>query len=841
MRLCSQVMVSHFLGAAMVLCVASSVGAQQRPSRGQTPQAETQRGSGGLFGGRFFAPIKSMTGKIFGTDESNVEKTPVNPPPEFDANLEARRRRRSGPTNLPTVINDIPRPSADPPSMQEPSWLGGSTAVRQDVQESPNEQRSSRESNASRLPNARMNKATTIQDYALPPIVKQTNRLSSQSSSRKSNSVYEGTGNNETTPVSSNTDSTMVSSKADSETESYRPDAARAREVEEAPAPFSLGNASGEVTESTSKRERTGSSSQTRATIPSPPSRTANSIGVSREIPGTDDAFDATNDVSEFSYTPAKTIARPRSSTSSQTNSPSSSRPVNEIDNSIADDVAASSDVFASPSLGKQLPPPATAEIQTDLSSQLQSSDGRLAMSLPGVRMDLMGPASTRINQAATYVVRASNGSLEQLDGLLVRVGIPPGVEVVSAAPVHGAVEVEPETDGSSSVIWQLPLLAANSAEELRMTIQTTQPEHFALDVEWTALPITGQLRVDVDQPRLLVALEGASEVEFGQSSLYRLRVSNPGNAVAEQVVVRLNAADFGSSETNIGDIPAGGERVVEVELTFQETGTIEISALAESANVDLSAETQIAVDVASAELVASWTGPQRFYLGSIANYDLALENTGRTKSQNIECRVKLPEGVEPISVPNNGVYADSTIRWTVAELGNGEKEVFPIRLRMNSGGDLSLQFTCNGTAGGKSDAVLLTEIESITDLKLTVMDPVAPAPIDSQVEYVLEVYNRGSKPATNVAVIAQFSEGIEPVRGEGYKHQVMPGQIHFEPIAKVGPGERVELKVIALASSEGVHRFRAQVSCDDEETQLVHEESTRYMATQIGSSTTIR
>lgn len=458
-------------------------------------------------------------------------------------------------------------------------------------------------------------------------------------------------------------------------------------------------------------------------------------------------------------------------------------------------------------------------------------------MALPQVRLVLNGPQSIRIGESNSYSIQATNESIENLNGLLVRIGIPQGVSIDDTLTQAGSIEIEPEADGSRSVIWQVPRIEAGTTQDMRITLQTSQPKHFALDVEWTAMPLAGQLKVDVEQPALLIALEGASEAVFGEAKLYRLRIKNPGNADARDVAVQLTAAEFGSNETNIGDVPAGSERIVEVELTFQEMGAIQILATATSEQSDLVANTSIDVKVLAAELVAEWTGPSKFYQGSVARYDLKVSNRGTATSERVECTVSLPEGLEPVAVPDGAYFTGGNLTWSIDELDVSADQTFTLRLRMTTGGDQRLAFTARGSAGGKTDAELLTQVEAITDLKLTVVDPIAPAPTNSQVEYEVVIVNRGSKPAKNVQVIAQFSQGIEPVNATGQAHRLIPGQVLFEPIDLIGSGESVTLQIIAKASVDGTHRFRAQVTCDEDETQLVHEESTRYLATSASTT----
>jgi hypothetical protein len=91
---------------------------------------------------------------------------------------------------------------------------------------------------------------------------------------------------------------------------------------------------------------------------------------------------------------------------------------------------------------------------------------------------------------------------------------------------------------------------------------------------------------------------------------------------------------------------------------------------------------------------------------------------------------------------------------------------------------------------------------------------------------------NRGSKAAERVHVVAQFSEGIEPVEVVGGAAQIVPGQVLFKAIDSVEPGKEIVLKVIARAERDGNHRFRAQLTCGD--TRLVHEETSNFVADSV-------
>ncbi|MCA9159953.1 MAG: hypothetical protein KDA72_16585, partial [Planctomycetales bacterium] len=207
----------------------------------------------------------------------------------------------------------------------------------------------------------------------------------------------------------------------------------------------------------------------------------------------------------------------------------------------------------------------------------------------------------------------------------------------------------------------------------------------------------------------------------------------------------------------------------------------------------------------------------------------------------------QLPEGAGLVSAPPGAVLSGRELTWRIDELIAGGSEQYSVQLKLTADGANALALKCVGPGNVSASATAVTQVESITDLKLFVNDPIAPAPVGSEVLYELTLTNRGSKAATNVKVVAQFSDGIEPTRGEGHAARVVPGQTLFEPLPRLAAGETVNLKVFAKAAASGTHRFRVEVRADESEVRLVQEESTQYlepvsrMAAPMTKSSTLR
>ncbi len=502
--------------------------------------------------------------------------------------------------------------------------------------------------------------------------------------------------------------------------------------------------------------------------------------------------------------------------------------------NATASTVAANTDARSPTTASPKISMPTTITSTTNApqgkTSNVSKPTSGLQQTIPQVRLQVQGANSILVGQGSPYEIVATNEGKEVLQGLLVRASVPKGVQIGDVAVTDGNFEIDSD-EADNGVVWELEQLPAGTSKTLRLMINAVQAEHFALGLEWTVTPPSSQMQVHVQQPQLQLALEGPAEVDYGRPQIYRMRIRNPGNADVQKVSVELTAELYGSNQSEIGDIPAGSERVVEVELTFQQAGRLPIKAKAFSTISNLDASSNIEVNVQQSTLLATWNGPTEFYQGSTAEYELTIENQSGIVAREVTCNVKLPAGVDVIGLPPGITRSGDLLRWEIQSLGAQERIVYPVRLLMNQLGQNEISFSCESITGEPIQATIKTVVDAVADLHLSVTDPIAPAPVGQPVTYEITITNRGRKTAEDVFVVAQFSEGIEPTRVDGHTGKLIPGQVLFDAIPKIQPNETIVLKVLAEAAKPGTHRFRASVKCQGSEDDLLEEESTRYTA----------
>ncbi|GAB6165235.1 hypothetical protein JCM19992_12350 [Thermostilla marina] len=451
----------------------------------------------------------------------------------------------------------------------------------------------------------------------------------------------------------------------------------------------------------------------------------------------------------------------------------------------------------------------------------------------PIIQVRTLGPRRISVGKEGIYQIIVENTGNLGADQVTVSVDLPEWADVLSAETTTGATNVDVRP-GSRTFTWKIPHLPEAGQELLKLRIVPRQSKPFDLAVKWDFVPPATETQIEVQEAKLELSLDGPREILYGESAVYRLELANTGTGDAENLSIAL--LPMGSRTPvshHLGNLPAGEKKVVEIEMTARQIGqlTIQIDAHADG---NAQAHLSETISVLRPDLRVQVLGPPAHFVGQTATYRAVVQNPGTAAAKNVRLMVTLPAGFELIDYQGDARMAEDnrTVQWTIPSLAPGESAERELTCRFQSAGASRMTAVC--TADGNLNAAgdIITQIEAVPDLRLTVIDPTGPVPIGKPAEYKIIVENRGTKAAENVKVTGYFSRGIEPTTAVGQPHRILPGQVIFEPIPFLGPGEKATLTITAEAEDRGNHVFRAELSCEAAETHLVAEETTYFFQT---------
>ncbi len=455
-------------------------------------------------------------------------------------------------------------------------------------------------------------------------------------------------------------------------------------------------------------------------------------------------------------------------------------------------------------------------------SDTLNSSTGAL------LRVDTVGPEAIAVGEKADLTISLTNMGVTEAHQASVRVNLPQHLELVASQVEEGTARVQQESISGSVLVWSIDHLPARAERRMVLRVVPKKAMPLELPIEWSVAPLASVTRIQVQQPRLEVVLQGPNEVVYGDTKLYTVTVSNPGDGDARQVSLRLSLGEESSDELDIGTLPAGVSRKYEVEVTARHAGSLAIQAIVQGSN-ELRAEARELIHVRRADLKLETAGSAMQFAGSVGTYQVRVVNQGDAAAENLMALVRLPASAKYLRGLDQAEQHDDRLTWPVGRLAAGEERIYRFFCQLNQPGEARFDIAVRNDRDLETTNSLVTRVESIADLKMTINDPASPVPVGEDVLYEIEIVNRGSRAANQVQVIAQFSDGIEPVAVEGSPAELVPGQAVFAPIAHVDPGQTITLKVKARADREGSHIFRAELRCNDPEYRLVAEDTTTF------------
>ncbi len=466
----------------------------------------------------------------------------------------------------------------------------------------------------------------------------------------------------------------------------------------------------------------------------------------------------------------------------------------------------------------------------------LTSSNMLLSSKQPMIGSRVEGPRQILVGREATYRVILENSSEVLAEDLSAEVRIPEWADLVEVTSSSGVVQ-QSSVEGAGTLKWDLQSLAGHSSQSLLVKLIPRSGKPLNIAVEWTIAPVASQTIVEVQEPKLEMSLGGPEEVLYNKAQRYRLSLRNPGTGDAENVIVKLippGGDEQSASSHTIGKLAAGASKEIELELTAREAGELVMKATA-TALGGLQTEAVKNVHCLKPELEVDWRGSEEKYAGTEASYYFRIRNPGTADTEPVNVQVKLPSGAKLASA-SEGYRLDpltGVLSWQLPAIKAGDAQFLQIRCEVARAGTNRFELIAQTERGGlRASKEIETNVIALADLKLAVSDPKGPVAVGETAIYEIRIRNRGTTEAPNVGVVGLFSEGIDPIAVEGAQFTMRDGRVSVHPNS-LSAGEEMVLRIQAVASREGTHIFRAEVTCQDLDIKLAAEETTKFYEDQ--------
>ncbi|MBL8888724.1 MAG: hypothetical protein JNL67_02015 [Planctomycetaceae bacterium] len=477
---------------------------------------------------------------------------------------------------------------------------------------------------------------------------------------------------------------------------------------------------------------------------------------------------------------------------------------------------------------------PTTRPSVTSTTESIRNPDRTSFKTLgPTIQVETIGPRSIAINKPAEFEIRVTNSGSQEARGINVEANFPAFVDLMTARPSVGGFDQQTEAN-KPRMKWRIENVPAGGSESIILQVVPRSPLLFDFQVQWVADPLRGQAAIQVTEPKLDMRIAGPAEVHYGETAIYTVTIRNPGTGVAENVEIMLSE-DLGGQRATVGNIQPGEERNFEVELIPGDAGSLFLEALAKADTLEHSAKKEIIVRRADLEITLD--GPPAVYAGTNCIYRVKVKNIGDAIAREVVAAAVLPAGAKYLGGIESAEVVNTGLRWNLGNLPIGEERSYEIQCTYSQAGDLRFETGVRAEDDLAATHSIQTQVAALADVVLSVESPKGPLPIQEQVTYLLKVKNRGTSAGKKLQVAMQFSEGIEPVGASGATFDIEPGQITFHPIETLDIEQEITIRVQAVASTDGNHRFRAVLTCDDPVCEEIAQGTTRFYGNEIISA----
>ncbi len=276
--------------------------------------------------------------------------------------------------------------------------------------------------------------------------------------------------------------------------------------------------------------------------------------------------------------------------------------------------------------------------------------------------------------------------------------------------------------------------------------------------------------------PALTIRAIGPRTAGLNQPFNYRLEITNPGDQIARNVIVRTKSLDakvqyissdpkpaqYGDQyQWNLGDVqPSAPTQIIEVQLKSSELGAhevcFEVSSDTDQLRTEACATTTISLPCIGVEL----EGPTTAQVGGVATFNVTVSNQCSEPLTNVQLRIQADEGLR-ISTLGSQVVRE------LGTLAASQRITSTVQFDVLSPGKrcFSLDVVADGghTAAGRRcfDASQVIE----PGLKVSAEAEPAVATVGQPVLARITVSNTGNVPISNISVLNKFSPSLKVSR----------------------------------------------------------------------------
>ncbi len=435
---------------------------------------------------------------------------------------------------------------------------------------------------------------------------------------------------------------------------------------------------------------------------------------------------------------------------------------------------------------------------------------------IAGTNVELACLAPATVNAGSVFVQRivVRNAGTEPLVDALLEARFSLPVEIVDPGP-DGKV-------ADNGVVWRVAKLAPGEQRELRVLVSARGSGALRCRVTLST-SASVETVTSVHTVQLAARLDGPELVTRGEQLHLNLVVRNQGNATARGVVVRYapegpqaaSGDDAARFEVELGNLPPGAERTVQVPVLVMKQGQIRLKLAVVTADGHRT-EAVYEARVRAPKLAVDVEGPTRWLPKRRATLSLRVRNEGDAAAEQAELLLYVARGLRIGSLPE-GARVNRTLRTVTIPLGElptGAEWHHTIELEPERAGTHLVRLCVVAANGEPRKLDYHVRARGVPALNVEIRESRDPVLVDETLTYEIVLTNTGTAAAHDVSLAATWTGAFRAARVSGTVAEFDPsGRLFARPIPVLNPGQSVRIRVEGVATKGDGILLRAEAT----------------------------
>lgn len=310
--------------------------------------------------------------------------------------------------------------------------------------------------------------------------------------------------------------------------------------------------------------------------------------------------------------------------------------------------------------------------------------------------------------------------------------------------------------------------------------------------------------------PAIVLEKTAPDEIQVDRKATFQIRVRNVGNAAAHNVIVvdrvprgteyvdavpECSPTADGMLVWNLQTVQANEEVILAVNLLPKVAG--EIGSVAQ---VAFQAQASVRTICTKPQLSLALTAPEQVLIGTTANIEIVVTNTGSGAAAKVIIEEDVPEGFTHA--------AGRQLEHEVGTLLPQESRRLTLALEASKPGVYENRLTVRGEGNLLEEDLRSIEVTT-PKLELSMQGP-ALRYLDRQATYVVRMANPGTAPARNVELVTYLPKGMKYVTSNN--HGQYDSQTHavYWSLEELPAEKQGDVHLTVLPIEPGNHKLKA-------------------------------